>query len=593
MENKMEKDWTWSLKELYDGFESPAFKQDMEDAKKEIARIKIWAAENFSSRNNALGKIEEYIRIIQGMEKYYKIGAFCRLSVSVNSENAAAVKNQDMFQQIMSDIRLPQVMFEKFVSQTAELDDFISKSALIKEHSFILKEIQTQAKYMLSEKEEALLVKMRNTGSAAWNITKEQLTSTMEVKVLVDGEEKTMSLSMARNLAKDENAGVREAAYKGELESYKQVDKAVAGALNAIKGEVITVAKLRGYESPLEMTVKESRMDMETLNAMLSAMKEFLPVFHGYFRKKAEILGYKNGLPWHGIMAPVGSVSMKFTIEEAADYIVKNFNDFSEELGGFARHAFDMRWMDIFPRSGKQGGAFCSGLPELRQCRILSNFDGSFDAMLTLAHELGHGYHGLCLKDASVLNMHYPMPLAETASTFCETLVARAALKTASPEEAYIIRENDIAGNAQIIVDIYSRFLFEDEVFRRREKGSLSVKELNELMVECQKQAYGEGIDHNCLNPGMWINKPHYYYAARNYYNFPYAYGQLFSLGLFARYLEEGKLFLPKYKSLLATTGMNDLAAVGKLVDINVRDKTFWMQSLKVIEGEIKEFIKK
>ena len=588
----MEKDWTWSLKELYEGFDSPAFKQDMENAKKEIARIKTWAAENFAVQEKALIKIEEYIKIIKDMEKYYKLGAFCHLSVAVNSEDSAAVKNQDLFQQMMSEMRLPQVMFEKFVAGTADLDELIKKSELLGEHAFILNEIRENAKYMLSEKEEALFAKMRITGSTAWNNTKEQLTSTMTVKVLVDGEEKSMSLSMARNLARDEKASVREAAYKGELESYKQVDKAVAGALNSIKGEVLTEVKLRGYESPLEMTVRQSRMDMETLNAMLQAMKDSLPVFHKYFRKKAELLGYNNGLPWHGIMAPVGSVSMKFSIDEAADYIVKNFNDFNPELGSYARKAFDSRWLDVFPRNGKRGGAFCAGVPGLRQSRILSNFDGSFDAMLTLAHELGHGYHSFCLKETSILNMRYPMPLAETASTFCETLVARAALRTATPEEAYVIRENDIAGNAQIIVDIYSRFLFESELFRRREQGSLSVDELNDLMLDCQKQAYGNGLDHSCLNPGMWINKVHYYYASRNFYNFPYAYGQLFALGLYACYLKEGASFLPKYKSLLAETGKNDLAAVGKLVDINVRDKAFWAESLKVIEGEIEEFIK-
>ena len=587
----MEKDWTWSLDELYKGFDDPEFTKDMELFGKEIEKLKSWAMDNFSKKENALVKIEEYIGIVQSLEKYYKLGSFCQLSISTNSENSVAIKNQDQFQKMTSEMRLPQVMFEKFVAETADLDELIAKSTLLKEHEFYLKEIHASAKYMLSEKEEALLAKLVNTGSAAWNSTKEQLTSTMMVKVKIDGEEKSMSLSMARNLARDERLEVREAAYRGELESYKQVDKAVAGALNAIKGEVLTVSKLRGYNSPLEMTVREARMDMETLNAMLDAMKNSLPSFHKYFRKKAELLGHKNGLPWHGIMAPVGSVSMKLSIDEAADFIVKNFNDFSEELGSFARHAFDNRWLDVFPKSGKRGGAFCSGVPGLRQSRILSNFDGSFDAMLTLAHELGHGYHGYCLKNASRLNMRYTMPVAETASTFCETLVARAALKTATPQEAFVIRENDIMGNAQVIVDIYSRFLFEDELFRWRDKGSLSVDELNELMVECQKKAYGDGLDHNFLNPGMWINKVHYYYAARNYYNFPYAYGQLFALGLYSIYLKEGKSFLPKYNSLLVETGKNDLAGVGKLMGINVRDSSFWKESLKIIEGEINEFV--
>ena len=585
-------EWTWSLKDLYEGFDSLDFKKDLEDFAKEIERVKSWAVKNFGDRENAREKIEEYLNITLKMEKYYKLSTFAHLTLSANSEDAAAMKNGDLISQMMAEMRLPQVLFEKFVAQTPELEQLIKDSKIMGEHAFILSEIQEQAKYRLSEKEESLLAKLQNTGSGAWNKMKEQVASTAMFKVVIDGEEKSLSLSMVRNLGRDERPHVREAAYNAEMEGYAQIDKSVAGALNAIKGEVITIAAMRGYKSSLEMTVKQSRMDMETLEAMLGAMRDYLPVFHKYYRKKGELLGFANGLPWHGIMAPVGSVAMKFTIEEARDYIIKNFNEFNEELGTFAKKVFDNRWMDIFPRKGKRGGAFCSGIPHLRQCRILTNFDGSFDAMLTLAHELGHGYHGFCLKETSYLNTRYPMPVAETASTFCEVLVARAALKTATKEEAFVIRENDIAGNAAVIVDIYSRFLFEDELFKRRDKGSLSVDEINSIMIDAQKQAYGNGLDHNVLHPYAWLNKPHYYYAGRNYYNFPYAYGQLFALGLYARYLEEGQAFLPKYKALLAATGMNDLAAIGKLVDIDVRDKWFWVSSLKIIEGEIQEFVK-
>jgi len=587
-------DWTWSLKEIYESFDCPEFKRDTEEFKAAIESLKAWAAGNFASREGACGKIEEYLRMTQGMERFYKLSTFASLSISANSEDAAAVKSMDVIQQMMSEMSLPTVMFAKYVAETTELDEYIAQSDIIREHEFILREMQKEAKYKLSDEEEAMLAKMKNTGSSAWNKMKEQLCSTLKIPMTIDGEEKVMSLSMVRNLARSERKDIREAAYAAELESYKKVDKAVAASLNAIKGEVLTVCKLRGYESPIDMTVKTSRMDMETLDAMLSAMRDSLPSFRKYYKKKAALLGYGGGqgLPWHGIIAPVGSVSMKFTIEEAADFIVKNFNDFNPEMGSFARMAFDNRWIDVFPRDGKRGGAFCAGVPELRQSRILMNFDGSFDSMLTLAHELGHAYHSYCLKTTSRHNTRYPMPLAETASTFCETLVARAALKTATKEEAFVIRENDIMGNAAVIVDIYSRYLFETELFRRRESGSLSVDELNEMMTDAQKAAYGDGLDHSILNSGAWINKPHYYYAERNFYNFPYAYGQLFALGLYARYIEEGAAFLPKYNALLAATGVKDLVGVGELVGIDVRDKAFWAQSLSVIEGEIEEFCK-
>jgi pepF/M3 family oligoendopeptidase len=586
----MEKDWTWSLKELYESFEDPAFKKDLEDAEKEVQRVRNWAKENFASRDGEERKIEEYIKISQGLERFMKLMSFSSLSLSVNTEDAAAIKSLDILRRLFTEMTDPNVAFEKYVASCEKLEEYIKTSPLLGEHAFYLRDIKENDKYQLSEKEESLLSKLANTGSGAWYTMKEQLASTLTMDVEIEGEKKALSLSMIRNLARDDRQAVRKLAWETELESYKKIDRAVAASLNAIKGEVLTVSKLRGYESPLDMTVKQARMDMPTLAGMLEAMKEYLPVFHKFFKKKAAMLGHKNGLPWYDIIAPVGEAKMKFTIEEAADFIVKNFNDFSSRLGGFARHAFDNRWIDVYPRKGKGGGAFCSRVPLLRESRILTNYDDTFDAVSTLAHELGHGYHNYCLREASVLNTHFTMPIAETASTFCETLICRAAIKTATPAEALVIRENDISGNAQIIVDIYSRFLFEDELFRRRVKGPLTVDELNALMLDCQKQAYGDGLDHSCLNSGMWVNKVHYYYASRNYYNFPYAYGQLFALGLYARFLETGSAFVDKYDALLVATGKNKLADIGRLVNIDVTKKDFWVSSLEIIEKEIEEF---
>ena len=583
------KSWNWSLKELYSSFDSPEFKKDMEDVSKQIKGLRDWAKENFATREREGEKIEEYLKLTD-MVKFYGLMSFSSLSLSTDSENISAIKSLDILMKMSAEMTDPNVLFDKYVAECENLDKYIQGSSFLKEHEFYLKEKKEKAKYQLSDKEESLIAKLRNTGSGAWSQMKEQLAATVSADINIDGKDQELTLSMVRNLAKDESGDVRKKAYEAELKSYKKIDKAVAASLNAIKGEVITLCEMRGYASPLEMTVKQSRLDMETLEAMLSAMKDFLPVFHKFYRYKAEMLGHKNGLPWFDILAPVGSVSMKFTIEEAADYIVKNFSDFSEKLGKFARHAFDNDWIDVFPKKGKRGGAFCAGVQPLKESRILTNFDGSFDAMLTLAHELGHGYHNLCLKEQSAFNKSVPMPVAETASTFCETLVARAALKTASKEEAFVIRDNDISGNAQVIVDIYSRFLFEDEVFKRRAKGSLSVDELNDIMIDSQKKSYGDGLDHNYLNPGMWINKTHYYSGTRSYYNFPYAYGQLFALGLYAQYVAEGKSFTAKYDDMLAATGKNTLADIGKLMGIDVKDKNFWVSSLKIIEKEIKEF---
>jgi len=218
------------------------------------------------------------------------------------------------------------------------------------------------------------------------------------------------------------------------------------------------------------------------------------------------------------------------------------------------------------------------------------NFSGSFGDVLTLAHELGHAYHGHCLKDASPINSNYPMPIAETASIFCETLVCDAAIKTASDAQKLVIIENNLQSASAVIVDIYSRFLFEDEVLKKREEGPLSVDELNEIMKNCQKEAYGDSIDQNTLHPYMWLCKGHYYDANSNYYNFPYAYGLLFGLGLYSKYLKEGEAFTQKYIHLLNTTGKNDLYNVGKIAGINVQDTKFWESSFEIIREKIEEF---
>jgi pepF/M3 family oligoendopeptidase len=338
------------------------------------------------------------------------------------------------------------------------------------------------------------------------------------------------------------------------------------------------------------MTLLHSRLDRPILEALLAAMKDSFPMFRKFFRKKAEMLGHPGGLPFYDLFAPVGDLHMTFTYPEAAAFVVKHFGGFHPKLGAFAQQAFDQRWIDAEPREGKQGGAFCDNIHPLGQSRIMTNFTGSFNDVSTLAHELGHAFHGDCLNQETSLNSEYPMPIAETASTFCETLICAAALKTATPQEALVILENDISGVAQVIVDIYSRFLFEDEVFRRRPEGPLSVQECKDIMLEAQRQTYGDGLEGD-LHPYMWLCKTHYYHAGHNYYNFPYAYGQLFAKGLYAKYLAEGEAFYDQYTALLATTGKANLYDIGKQAGIDVRDPAFWKNSLEVVAQDIEKFV--
>ena len=368
---------------------------------------------------------------------------------------------------------------------------------------------------------------MRINGSNAWSQLQSHLTSNATIEY--NGETHTMT--SLRNLAYHKDPKVRKEAYEKELELYKQIEDGVAFALNSIKGEVIQTNQMRGFENPLEETLLNSRLSKASLDALLQAIENNLPNFRKYFKHKAELLGHNKGLPWEDLFAPhVVENSKEYSVEEAQAMIVDSFATFSDDLANMAKTAFEDNWVDFLPKEGKRGGAFCSNLPQIKQSRILMNFGGSISDIVTLAHELGHAYHGMMLQDNSPLNTGYTMPVAETASTFCENIVFNASLKTASNDEKIMLIENSLQDLTQITVDILSRFKFEDEVIRRREHEFLDTNALQDIMLQAQKESYGDGLDESTYHPYMWVCKGHYYSASNNYYNFPYAFGGLFAL---------------------------------------------------------------
>lgn len=585
-------DMRWSLDALYTSLDSAECQEDLKKWDQEMSKLKAWSQENFQNQENAAAKMETYITMLTSvLQTQSRLYNYAELVASVDAKNDKAIQMIERIQDKGVELVEPGVLFQKWLGTLGNLDSLIASSKLLEEHRFFLTETAEKSKYLLSEKEEIVLAKMKNTGSHAWSKLQEMLTSTLLVDITVDGEQKQLPLPVVRNMAYEKDAAVRKTAYEAELAAYKKIEESSAASLNGIKGEVITTSKLRGYESPLDKTLKDSRMDRETLEAMLTAMRESLPAFHKYYRKKAELLGHSNGLPFYDLFAPVGEADMRFTYQQARDFIVKHFGSFSDKLAHYAAKAFDNKWIDAEPRPGKRGGAFCANLHVIKESRIMSNFTGSYSDVSTLAHELGHGYHGECMVNEAYLNSDYPMPIAETASILCETIVANAALQNATEDEAFAILENDLSGAGQVIVDIYSRYLFETELFKRRENGSLSVDELKEIMLQAQKDAYGDGLDHNVLHPYMWVCKPHYYYADYNFYNFPYAFGLLFAKGLYAEYLKRGDVFVEQYDQLLSVTGKMNIADVARIMDVDVRSAEFWRGSLKLIEQDIEKFI--
>ena len=582
----------WSLKELYTSFNSEEFLEDMECLTEVIDEINKWTEIIVKDTDCAKVKLEGYVERFSVLaDLITKIGSFIELSISVNTKDDEALKYSDILEKKLTKIVEAETKLNKWISSIENIDEVIKDSILLKDHEFILKEVVEKSKYLLTDREEAIIANMQNTGSNAWGKLKDNLISTHKVEINEDGKIKEYPLTVVLNMAYDKDEKVRKRAYEAEIASYTKIEEGVAAALNGIKGEVLTICEFRGYKSPLEQTLINSRMDEESLNVMLEAMKESMPKFREYLKRKAEILGHKNGLPFYDMYAPIVESAMEFDYEKGKKFVVDKFRTFSDNLANFAQKAMNNNWIDVMPKEGKVGGAFCAGIHYLGESRILLNYGNSFSDVVTMAHELGHGFHGECLKDESVLNTEYPMPIAETASTFCETIVKKAAIKEADKITALAILESEISDCNQVIVDIYSRFLFEKSLFEARKESALTVDQIKKLMLDAQREAYGDGLDPEYLHPYMWTWKPHYYYANSNFYNFPYAFGLLFAKGLYAEYLKKGSEFSSEYENLLSITGKHNIADITKEVGIDIHNKEFWKSSLRTIEEDIDKFM--
>ncbi len=574
----------WNLDVIYKGFDDPAFEKDMRTFSETAQQLGQFT--NRLAETEPLKGLQEGIRLQEEISALvYRLVLYANLRQSVNTRDQEAGSMLGQLMAILSTTAAPQAAFESWASRLPELMALVEQDEVLRQYRFLFANVEKRSKHLLSGLGEELMARMQMSGSNAWSELQGYLTSTVPVAYRGG---KT-NLSAIRNLAYDPDPQVRKDAYESELAAYDRIQDSVAFALNSIKLETITDCKMRGYPSALDRTLEQSFLKRQTLDAMLEAMTEYMPVFHRYLKVKGRALGHENGLPWYDLFAPMGKSASQFTPQQARDYLVELFAGFDGELSQMVATAFDEDWIDFFPRDGKQGGAFCAGVDAIGQSRILTNFDGSFSDVVTLAHELGHAFHNQCLHDHRPLNHDYSMPVAETASTFNECVVMASAIdRAADPQEKLTLIESQLQDATQIICDIYSRYRFESMVFENRETRFMNAETLCGFMDQAQQEAYGDGLDPNCRHPYMWICKSHYY--GPTFYNFPYAFGGLFARGLYAQYEKEGQLFVPKYKKLLYTTPVATAEETAQVAGIDLTDKEFWRSALQMIADQIDLF---
>lgn len=596
---EMQKIPRWDLSSIYPGLDSPQYREDfaryerwLGELEAEFDRLEVRrSAEPLAQSAETLGQVLETLlpRIGEGVMLAETLDAFVYGLITTNSYDAEASREYSKFEMLDTRKQKLFVRLRGWIGgMEKQLPAMLGREAL-KPYEFFLRESARKSKFLMPEALEDLAAELCVDGASAFSKLQGNVTSQLKMPFERDGRVDQLPMTMIRNLAYDPDPAVRERAYRVELQGWESVRTTVAACLNSIKGTALTLAKRRGRTSVLEVAMDDNRVDRATLDAMMGAIREAFPMFRRYLQSKARKLGKKQ-LPWWDLFAPVGSAQKHFDWSAAREFVVEKFSTFSDDLGQFAATAFDKQWIDAEPRDGKRGGAYCMPVQGREESRVMMNFDGSFEQLMTLAHELGHGYHNACQTGLPMLLRGAPSTLAETASIFCETLVAEAAIAGADDAEKLVILEAQIAGATQVCLDISSRFIFESAVLEGRKKSELGPDELCQQMLAAQKETYADGLDPATYHPYMWVMKPHYYNHDHNFYNFPYAFGHLFGLGLFAIFQREGADFVSRYKQLLRDTGCNYAAPLASRFGIDITKPDFWRASLRVIDEQVERY---
>lgn len=575
----------WDLTVFYKDFDDPEFKDDLARLPKEIDAFTAAIA---APAEDEVKKLVSLVHQEEALSNLFeRLSLMIGLTLSVDANNKAANAAMAPLMRAVMGSSLASNAFSRYLASLENLDAIIDADDELKARAFALREAAEDAKHQLPEALEKPVLKMQLSGGEAFS----QLRDKLDATLLVDYDGKQIPLSAVRALAYDGDTDTRRRAYEAELASYKKIELPMSFCLNNLKAEGETMAALKGYKGVLDMALAHSRMDEKTLEAMWTAIREALPELREYFKAKGRLLGHENGLPFYDLFAPVGQSTRTYTVEEARALLLDLFGKFCPEMGEMMRTAFDEGWIDMYPREGKSGGAFCSGYYAKNISRVMTNFAGSASDVSTLAHELGHAFNNRMLHHKPIMMTETPMPLAETASTFNETLLISQLLKTATPEEELTLLDSCLTEQTQTMVDIYSRFLFEQKVVAAQADHALDVDELKETMLWAQEQSYGDGLDPEYRHPYMWACKSHYYSTGVHFYNFPYAFGGLFARGLYARYEKEGEAFVPVYCDLLSRFGSDTIANVTASVGIDVTTPDFWREAVESVLVQVRRFV--
>lgn len=586
---------SWSVSDVHESITSRSFRAAFERAAADADRLATLFDEHDIRRCPPRPVTPDDGRAADAVVDTYnttarqiaELHAYVYASVTTNSRDEHA-------QSVLSEIQLLDLRLRPLLARLVDWVDSLGvesialHSAATAEHREPLALLAARADHQMSEVEEGLYAELIASGSSLWRRLHADVTSQLMGDVrFPDGRHEHLGMAAVRSLASHADPAVRRAAYDAELAAWPTIAVPCAAALNGVKGEAHVVNGRRRWSSPLDASLFANSVSSPTFEAMQRAVLDALADFRRWMRVKARLHGHDGALPWWDLAAPLGIAAPSITWDDGVALVREAFATYGPRLEHLVDRALDERWLDVESRDGKVGGAFCMPFVGDRSL-VLLNWAGSVDSALTTAHELGHAYHNVALAGRTPLQRRLPMALAETASIFCETLVVEAGLAHLDGADRLALLDVDLQGATQVVVDIHSRFVFESELFARRSRRTLGPSELDEMMLAAQATAYGEGLDQSSAHPSMWIVKGHYYTS--HFYNWPYTFGLLFGLGLFARYRDDPDRFRAGYDDLLSRAGMATAEALGAAFGLDVTDEAFWVASLDVLRRRMADY---
>lgn len=589
---------TWDMDSVFaGGSDSPVFHEKITLLKERVEKFE-GAVQEWNTEADA-PNFEEFANLLAEQEVLEKgIGetrTFISGLSSADVNDSTARINLNLVSNLSKDLSNSVILLQKKIADIPENDfEKLLQNEPFKTIAFPLLEIRKKASRLLSIEEEELLNNLSIDGFHAWGNMYNELVASIEVPFEENGEINHYSAGQAENkMTAEPDYEKRQKMLASWEKTWNDKAELFATTLNHLAGFRLADYKAHGIDDFMTPPLEYNRMEARTLDTMWETISKNKEIITEYFERKAKLFGLEK-LNWLDVTASVNLGNYEeqnYSFNDAAEFILENFKIANPKMAELSKRAFEESWIEAEDRPGKRPGGYCANLPESEQSRIFMTFSGSADNVATLAHELGHAFHSAVLRDLPNLNQKYAMNVAETASTFAELVVSDATIENAnSIEEKINLLDQKIARNAVMMMNIHARYLFEKSFYEERLEGIVSAERLSELMVEAQKEAYADSL--GVYHPTFWAAKQHFYSTGVSFYNFPYTFGNFFSLGIYARALEDGDSFEDDYIDLLRDTAImstEDLAK--KHLNVDLRETDFWQQAMDLVRKDVDYFL--